>query len=251
MAAGEAPSSSSCRDYSVDDEFRHIDWAATARTGRTIVRQYRPERHQDVVVVLDTGRLMAARIGGIPRLEHGMDAAIVLAAAAGRLRDRVGLVTFSSRVRAVVPPSPHVSPTARLTQAVFDLEPELAEPDYESALLTTMAWVRRRSLVVLITDLVDEALDANLLPAVPSVASRHRFVVVAIEDPEIRRWVTLAPEGYEEASRTAAAVDAQDRRRRAAARLEALGARVLDRPPGVVNTALVDLYLELKATNRI
>jgi uncharacterized protein (DUF58 family) len=239
------------RDYTVDDEYRHIDWAATARAGRTIVRQYRPERHQDVMVVLDTGRLMAARIGGIPRLEHAMDAAIVLAAAAGRLRDRVGMVTFSSRVRAVVPPAPRVSPTARLTQALFDLEPELAEPDYETALLTTMAWARRRSLVVLLTDLVDEALEGALLPIVPTVAARHRLVVVAVEDPEIRRWVTVAPDGYEEAMRAAAAVEADGRRRRAAARLAGVGAVVLDRPPGQVNTALVDLYLELKATHRI
>ena len=93
------------RDYGPDDEFRRIDWTATSRAGRTIVRTYRAERNQSVLVLLDNGRTMAGRVAGVPRVEHAMDATMMLATVATRLGDRCGLVAFDRTVRAVVPPA--------------------------------------------------------------------------------------------------------------------------------------------------
>ena len=92
------------REYTVDDEFRRIDWAATARSAKPIVRTYRAERNQTVLILLDNGRVMAGRVGDVPRVEHAMDAVMMLTTVATRLGDRCGLVAFDRRVRAVVPP---------------------------------------------------------------------------------------------------------------------------------------------------
>ncbi|OWY58919.1 hypothetical protein B7486_77365, partial [cyanobacterium TDX16] len=92
------------REYTVDDEFRRIDWSSTARLGKPIVRTYRAERNQNVVLLLDSGRVMAGRVGGVPRLEHAMDAVMMLTAVATRLGDRSGLLAFDTEVRDVVAP---------------------------------------------------------------------------------------------------------------------------------------------------
>ncbi len=112
------------RDYGPDDEFRRIDWAATARAGHPIVRTYRAERNQTVLTLLDAGRLMAARVEGVPRLEHAMDATMVLATVATRVGDRFGLVTFSEEVRTVLEPSKQRAHAGKVTEALYDLEPE-------------------------------------------------------------------------------------------------------------------------------
>ena len=103
------------REYTVDDEFRRVDWAASARVGRPIVRSYRPERNQNVLILMDNGRLSAAQTGGYPRLEHNIDAAIMLGEVATRLGDRVGMVTFDREVRSVVPLSRRSDQVSRLT----------------------------------------------------------------------------------------------------------------------------------------
>ena len=109
------------RDYTPDDESRRIDWAATARTGRPIVRTYRAEQNQVVVTLLDNGRVMAGQVAGVPRVEHAMDAAMALTSVAARLGDRAGLVAFDATVRAVVPPASG----ARQVGRVADVFPEL------------------------------------------------------------------------------------------------------------------------------
>ena len=107
------------REYTVDDEFRRIDWAATARAGKAIVRTYRAERNQTVISLLDNGRVMAGRVDDVPRVEHAMDAVMMLTAVATRLGDRAGLVVFDREVRAVVPPAHGRDQLGRVTEAMY------------------------------------------------------------------------------------------------------------------------------------
>lgn len=260
----------SLREYGVDDEFRRIDWAATARAGKAMVRTYRAERNQSVLLLLDAGRTMAGRVAGqpglgeprggppggraplaVPRLDHAMDAVMMLTAVATRLGDRAGLVAFDREVRALVPPGHARDQLVRVTEAMYALEPALVESDYPGAFAETLARFRRRALLVLFTELAEQAVTETLLPALPLVARDHLVVVASVADPEVAGWARSVPADATAAYRKAAAVAALADRRRTVAYLRALGAVVVDAPPGRLAPELADAYLKVKATGRL
>ncbi len=236
------------REYGVDDEVRRIDWAATARAGKTMVRTYRAERNQNVLLLLDNGRVMAGQVADVPRVEHAMDALMCLTTVATRLGDRCGLVAFDRTVRSVLPARSGRDQLGRVTEAMFDLEPALAESDYRGAFTQALARFKRRSLMVLFTDLVEQAVGESLLPALPLLVRHHVVIVAAIRDPDVLRWATEPPAEAAEAYRATAAAMALAERDRATARLQGLGAVVVDAPPGQIAPKLADTYLHLKAT---
>ncbi|MDQ3304951.1 MAG: DUF58 domain-containing protein, partial [Actinomycetota bacterium] len=239
------------REYSTDDESRRIDWAATARSGRAIVRTYRAERNQTVVCLVDNGRTMAARVEGVPRLEHAMDAVMMLTHVASRLGDRAGLLAFDREVRAMVGPRHGPGQLARVTEALYELEPALVESDYRGAFATTLARFRRRSLLVVCTELAEQAFTETILPALPLVGRHHLVIVAAVADPAVAAWAASSPDDASGAYRKAAAVAALVERRRVASRLRGLGATVVDAPPGELAPRLTDAYLRVKATGRL
>ncbi|MEY2463062.1 MAG: hypothetical protein QOH64_1200, partial [Acidimicrobiaceae bacterium] len=205
------------REYGADDEFRRVDWAATARSNKPIVRTYRAERNQTVVVLLDNGRVMAGRVEDVPRVEHAMDATLMLATVATRLGDRCGLVVFDANVRAIIEPSKARSQVGRVTEVLYDLQPELVETDYRGAFAATVARFRRRAMLVLLTELNEQAADEFLFPALPLVVRSHVVVVGAVRDPEVERWaVDPAGDDVEAVYRRAAAIDALAERSRVA-----------------------------------
>ena len=239
------------REYSIDDESRRIDWAATARTGKAIVRTYRAERNQTIIVLLDNGRTMAGQVAGVPRVEHAMDAVLMLTAVATRLGDRAGLVAFDRRVRAVVPPGQRADQLGRVSEAMYQLEPELAASDYRGAFTQALTRFHRRALLVVLTELADQALGDTLLPALPLILRSHLVVVASVRDPDVERWATAAADDAPTAFRKAAALAALEDRRLLAGQLRGLGATVVDAPPGALAPALADAYLKVKATGRL
>jgi uncharacterized protein (DUF58 family) len=241
----------SLREYGVDDEFRRIDWAATARSRTTIVRTYRAERNQTVLLLLDAGRTMAGRVAEVPRLDHAMDAVMMLTALATRLGDRAGLVAFDREVRAVVGPGHARDQLSRVTEAMYELEPLLVESDYRGAFAETLARFRRRAMLVVLTELAEQAVTETLLPALPLIARDHLVVVASVADPEVRGWARATPVEPGAAYRKAAAVATLADRRRTVARLRGLGAVVVDAPPGRLAPELADAYLRVKATGRL
>jgi uncharacterized protein (DUF58 family) len=234
------------RDYVEGDEFRHVDWAATARTGHPVVRTYRAERNQTVLVLLDTGRVVAGLVEGVPRLDHGMDAVLALATVATRSGDRAGLLAFGADVRALVPPRRDADQLRRLSAAMHALEPELAESGYREAFRAALGRFRRRALLVVVTELAAEAVQETLIPALPLVVREHAVVVASVRDPELERLRDAAVDEPADAYAAAAASTILAERERAAARLRALGARVVDAPPGDLAAALADAYLDVK-----
>lgn len=239
------------REYSIDDESRRVDWAATARAGRPIVRTFRAERNQTVVNLLDSGRVMAGRVDDVPRLEHAMDAVMTLTALATGVGDRCGLVIFDKSVHTVVAASNRKSQLGTVTSAMFAVEPALVESDYRGAFASTLARFRRRTMLVIHTDLVDEVVADTLIPALPLVVKTHLVVVAASSDPDVIRWAAGPAVTGDDARRRAAAVMSLANRKRAAARLRALGAMVVEAPVGVLPGRLADLYLQVKATGRL
>ncbi|MEQ1703547.1 MAG: DUF58 domain-containing protein, partial [Ilumatobacteraceae bacterium] len=213
------------RDYRPDDEFRRIDWAATVRLQRPIVKQYRAERNQNVVLLLDNGRVMAGTVGGVPRVEHAMDAVLGVVQTATKLGDRVGMLAFDRQIRSILVPTNGKSQLGRAAEAMYMLEPDYSESAYLAAFHYATARFRRRSLFIVLTDLVEAAVEQALLPAIPIITRRHLVVIAAVQDPAVKEWATGAAHQWpSEAYREAAAVNVLQQRARATARLRAAGA---------------------------
>lgn len=234
------------REYTPDDDFRRIDWAATARSGQPVVRTYRAERNQTIMVLLDVGRTTAGRVADVPRLEHLLDATFALITVATGLEDSVGVVAYDDRVRASLPPSHRPDQLARVVEATYELEPALVETDHRRALAHAVARYRRRSTVVIVTDLTEATVTQTLVPALPLVLRDASVVVVAVADPEVTGWANAPADDDEDAYRRAAATSALEERARLAARLRGLGVTVVDAPPRLLPARLVDTYLNAR-----
>lgn len=260
-ARGEGMEFDSLREYTVDDELRRIDWAATARASQPIARTYRTERNQTVLVLVDCGRTMAAVVEAatagsasteqIPRLEHAMDAAQAVTRLATGLGDRVGVVAFAERIVATVPPRTRSDQLRRVTGAFADLEAQLVESDYRGAFAHTLTRFPRRALLVVLTELANEAAEQTLLPALPLLRRRHLVAVAAVRDPVVERWRTQRSETVEQTYRRAAAIRTLDRRAATARALRTAGARVVDAVPGQLAAAVSETYLDTKAAGRL
>jgi uncharacterized protein (DUF58 family) len=240
----------SLREYVVGDDARAVDWRATARRGTVAVRTYRPERDRRILCVLDTGRTSAGRFGDVPRLDHALDAAQLLAAVAVRAGDRVGLIAHDAVARIVYPGGAAHDTLARLTDALATVEPALVETDHAATAATVLRVARQRATIVLFTDLVPAAVDESLLPALPALTRRHTVVVAALRDPALDRLAA----GRADARAVYGAAAAEQtlaERRHLAALLRRAGAEVVDAPPARFAVAVTDTYLTLKSAGRL
>lgn len=250
MVRGAGSEFDSLREYVVGDDVRSIDWRATARTSEVVVRTWRPERDRHVLLVLDTGRTSAGRVGDAPRLDAAMDAALLLAALASRAGDRVDLLAYDRRVRAAVSGVPAGAVLAAMVNAMAPLEAELVESDADGMVGEVLRRARQRSLVVLVTGLDAPVLESGLLPRLPLLTARHRLLLAAVSDPrvaEMARGRGDAQAVYE----AAAAERAIAERRRMTALLARRGVDVVDAVPDELPPALADRYLALKAAGRL
>lgn len=255
----------SLRDYVIGDDVRAIDWRGTARRGAVVIRTFRPERDRRVICVLDTARTSAGRVGAlaadaqpdgqpglgaVPRLDHALDAALLLAAVALRAGDRVGLVAHDSEARLVLPDSAETNALTRMSEAMATLEPALVETDHDGLVSTVLRTARRRSLVVIFTELVPAVVEESLLPALPALTSRHTVLVAALRDPRLAELAT----GRGDVRTVYAAAAAEQtllRRRQLTEELRGRGVEVVDAPPARYAPAVTDAYLTLKALGRL
>jgi uncharacterized protein (DUF58 family) len=247
---GQGTEFDSLREYVVGDDVRSIDWRATARAADVMVRTWRPERDRRILLVLDTGRTSAARVGDAPRLDAAMDAALLLAALASRAGDRVDLLAYDRRVRARVEGAPASALLPALVQAMAPLEAALIETDYAGMVATVLARSARRSLVVLLSALDPAPVEEGLLPVLGPLARRHTVVLASVGDPAVSHLAAGrgdAESVYAAAAAARAAVD----RRRVAEVLEHRGIEVVDAPPDQLPPQLADRYLALKAAGRL
>ncbi len=251
LVRGQGSEFDSLREYVPGDDVRSIDWRATARRDTVVVRTWRPERDRRILLVLDTGRTSAGRVGESPRLDHAMDAALLLAALAVKAGDRVDLLGYDRRIRARVRSHGRGSTVPAIVQAMAPLEPELVESD-PSGLVSTIlgGHSRSRQLVVLLTDLNATAMEEGLLPVLPSLTARHLLLVAAVGDPRVGE---MAGERGDARSvyRAAAAERTLSERRRITTELRRYGAEVVDADPEHIAPALADTYIALKAQGRL
>jgi uncharacterized protein (DUF58 family) len=236
----------SLREYTTDDPFRAIDWKATARRGKPMVAVYEVERAQQIVVAIDAGRLMSARLGDRRKLDYAVSAALAIAAIARLAADRVGVVAFAAQVLARVAPAGGAKHSAELTDVLSDLEPRFEEADYERAFLEIERTLRRRSLVVLFTDLFDPVASSAVLGAAQLLTKRHLVLVVLMNDAAIADALRRTPADADDAYRAAVAATLSDERAHAVAALRNRGIIVVDVPAAELTVALLDAYVDVK-----
>ncbi len=247
---GQGTEFDSLREYVVGDDVRSIDWRATARSQTVAVRTWRPERDRRVLLVLDTSRTSAGRVGDAPRLDAAMDAALLLAALASRAGDRVDLLAADRRVRASVQGATGAAVLPALVDAMATLEPELLEADWFAIVGAIRARTNRRCLVVLLTALETAAVEEGLLPVLTQLTTHHQVVVAAVADPAVSAMAASRADADAVFS-AAAAERTTAERTRLAELLGRLGVDVVDASPELLPPALADHYLALKAAGRL
>ncbi len=237
----------SLREYRPGDDFRTIDWKATARRSRTMVRVHQPERNQPVLLFIDCGRHMAGVVGGRRKLDHAVDAALKVARVSLDRGDVVGVVAFSREVKAFLPPGKGRDHLRALTSALYRLEAGLEESDFGRALDVAFSRHHRRSLVVLFTDLQDPQTSSRLLARTLALRPRHLPLVVSLLDEDVAQAATGQPVEVHDAYVRQVAARLEDDYRRTTATLRNAGALAVRAPAARFGASAVNEYLRVKS----
>ncbi|WP_441245842.1 DUF58 domain-containing protein [Kitasatospora sp. McL0602] len=250
LARGQGTEFDSLREYLPGDDVRSIDWRASARRNTVAVRTWRPERDRHILIVLDTGRTSAGRVGDTPRLDTALDAALLLTALATKAGDRVDLLAHDLRARGSILGRSPSEILPAFTNAMATLQPALLETDMRALTSAVLRTAPHRSLIVLLTGLDARPVEEGLLPRLPLLTKRHEVVIAAVADPRLEELAT-ARGTVADIYGAAAAEQTRADRRRTAELLTRHGVTVLDAPPAALPPALADTYLALKAAGRL
>jgi uncharacterized protein (DUF58 family) len=241
----------SLREYREGDEYRDICWTAAARRGKLVTRVYQVERSQTIWIVIDSGRLMRARIGDLSKLDYAANAALALAQVALYSGDRVGLMTYGRAVRQRVPADRGGLHLRQLMESLADVQEETSEADHLQAAGRLLTDQKRRSLVVWLTDLAETAMTPEVIDAASRMMPRHLVLFVVIGQPDLGELAAEEPKDEEQMFQIAAAQEMIHRRELLLARLRERGALALEVSSGRLSPALVNSYLEVKQRNRL
>lgn len=250
LVRGQGTEFDSLRDYVPGDDVRSIDWRATARRTSVVIRTWRPERDRQVAIVIDSGRMSAGRVGDAPRLDHAMDAALLLAALATRAGDRVSLLACDSAVRADVRRAAPEDVLPSFVNALANVEAELVQTDFRVVVSQVLERLGQRSLVVLLTGLDPAVIEESLLPVVGPLLRRHLVVLASVADPRLSE-MEAARSNLIEVYGAASAARSRLDRERVTAVLSRAGVTVVDEDPEHIAPALADTYLALKKAGRL
>lgn len=241
---GEGMEFHQLREYREGDSLRQIDWKATARMRRLISRDYQDERDQQVVFLLDCGRRMRTRDGELSHFDHTLTAVLLTAYVALREGDATGLLTFAGEER-WLPPRKTGAALDELLQALYDLQPTTGATDYLAAAHIFMTRVRKRSLVILVTNLRDEE-DDTLLPALKLLRARHLVLLVNLRERSLEQALEDPVTDFDSALLHGAVHEYLDQRRRSFERIHAQGVLSMDVLPEQLSVTMVNRYLALK-----
>jgi uncharacterized protein (DUF58 family) len=244
---GQGAEFESLREYTPDDEFRRIDWKATARRGKPIVRDYQTERSQNVLLLLDAGRTMLAEVEGRRKFDAVLNAALMLAYVAVQMDDKVGALVFADEVDLFSPPQRGKAQVGKLVDALHDAEPRMVESDYLYAATYLAKRWRKRSLIALFTDLIDPDASRMVLHALGALRRQHLCVAITVADPRLHHWSQQPPDTPSDLYRRAVALQTLNDRTAATRALERTGVHCIDAEPDTLVAALVNHYLQVKA----
>ena len=245
---GEGMEFESLRDFVPGDDPRRLDWAASARRGRSVVRLYQHERNHSVVIALDASRLMAGRIGERTKLDYAVDASLALTYAAISAGDRVGMAVFDREVRGFIPPRRGRADLGQFVEMLRPVQPRLVEADFQALARTLAMRQRQRSLRVILTDFVEADATPFVAP-LAVLARRHRVLLIAIRDRVFRELDATGSgegEGALALYRRIVLDDLLREREVALGRLRRRGLQTLDLPPEAITAAMLNRYLAIR-----
>ena len=239
------------RDYQPDDEYRRINWKATARRFRPVTVEYETERSQNLLLMLDTGRMMGAPVGELNKLDHALNSALLLAYVASKMGDRVGALSCDDRVRTFVPPARGARQFQLLLDALHGLEAQPVELDMRRTVSFLASRNQRRSLVIFFTDLVAETDAATIVPSLQLLARRHLVVCASLSDPDLEGMSRQLPEDSMSAYEKVVAQRLIDERHTLVETLARFGVATIEGTPESLSPAIINHYLETKARARL
>lgn len=241
----------SLREYVSGDDYRKIEWKATARSRKLVVREFEAERNQPVILVIDYGRLMMADVDTTEKIDHVLDSALLLCNAAAAANDQVGLLVYADRVERWVPPKRGKSQVGFIVEALHALRAEPIEADAKGAFSYLAARWKRRGLVVVFTEIETEESARELITVLGPLSKRHICLVVTVADPEVRKTALARVQDSNTMFTKSAALIYQEEREIARLLLNQAGVRTLDAEPTELGAALVGYYLDIKATAQL
>ncbi len=241
----------SLREYRQGDEYRDICWTAAGRRGKLVTRVYQIERSQTVWIVIDSGRLMRARVGGFSKLDHAVNSALSLAQVALYSGDRVGLVAYGRSIRHQLPAAKGSAHLRQLIEQLALVREEGSEADHLHMAGRLLTNQKRRSLVVWLTDLAETAMTPEVIEAASMMMPKHLVLFVVIGQPDLGELAAERPDNEAEMYQVAAAQEMVHRRELLLARLRERGALALEVNSGTISPLLVNAYLQIKERNQL
>jgi uncharacterized protein (DUF58 family) len=248
---GEGREFESLREHQRDDDFRHIDWKASAKRGKLITRQYETERDQRLMILIDTGRLMSPRIGSYRKLDYAINAAVHLAQVALHKGDLVGYAIFNDELRAFAEPKKGPAQAAQLVRSLTPLQATRFESDYAAVFHHVLKHCSRRTLIVCFTDLGDAHSASSLLLGALPLVPRHLPLIVTVSNSEILAVTRKMPENEFEAYRHVAAMEIWNDYQRTLRSLRSRGLASVSVPAEELSTATINEYLRIKESGRL
>ena len=239
----------SLRPYIAGEDPRNIDWKATARRGAAISRNKQVEKGQQLAVLLDAGRLMAETIGKYSKLEHALNATVMLSHVVQKRGDALSVASFSNKIESFLPTVRGPSLLPRVLESLYSVQVRPVESDYWQAIAQVMTLLNRRSLVILLTDVLDASASAGLINNLSRAAEKHLVLCVVLSEPAIGDLARAIPATVEDTYRKAAACDQLRRRRLALESMRSRGIFVLETDPAHLSVQLVQRYLEIRRAN--
>lgn len=239
------------RDYQVDDEYRAIDWKATSKKGKPVSRVYQVERTKRLVLMLDTGRIMGINVGDLTKLEHAVNSALLVSFVALQLGEWVGLCTFSSEIKEYIPPQGRRIHFPTILKSLYNLQGDSFESDYRNAFEYVASQNKKRTLVIVYTDLIESHVSRELIQYSAALQRAHLPMVVAVRDTNVARIAMSTPGSERELYQKAVALSLLRERKKAIGELTRRGIRVVDELPENLTVSTLNKYLELKHTYRI
>lgn len=239
------------RDYVPDDEYRRVNWPASARRGKLVTNEYQDEKSQNILLVLDSGRMMTAHVHRLSKFDLAINACLLLGYVGVTKDDKVGLMIFDNRVRLFLPPRKGKGQLQRILAGMYNIQPDVVEADFRAACHYIMEQNKKRSLVCIFTDLVDHEASKQLINYVSVLTKRHLVVCITLIDAELIHTAQRIPKNSQELYEKAVAEGVLRDRERAIALLNNLGVNVINVPAESLSVAVVNHYLALKSRGRL